>query len=152
MSEATQATAAELTTIARHFLIAAIWADAGDGTSPRVTRAALITASACAADFVEYIGPSLFRAALAEYEAAGLHPDCLGSPCAAFGHDLYLTLEGHCVGFWDRDALDVPMRPGGRLSIGEALTYACEVSAWANPLGSGRLEFYRGRVYFRRPT
>lgn len=142
--------------IARHFMIAACWADCDEGTHPRPTNAALKTAEQCAREFVEAIGLPLFRATLDAYESAGLHPDCYGEPCAAFGHDLYLTLSGHGCGFWDRDALNVAedredLPEGFGKTLGDTLTDACHASPWRDPHGSGRLEFWRGWVYFRHP-
>lgn len=92
----------DLDTIARHFCIAAQWADSEEGTRPQISadaRGAALKFAAC------------FTAAHAELCAAamqadgyGSHPDA-GSPAAAFGHDLYLTAAGHGVGFADRDEL-----------------------------------------------
>jgi hypothetical protein len=75
----------------------------------------------------------------------GSHPDA-GSPEAAFGHDFYLTRQGHGCGFWDRKELDAPIRIcyGGSLpddSLGDALTKLCDDSE-TYP------EFYRGWLYF----
>ena len=90
----------DLDAIARHFCIAAIWADAPEGTHPRETRAALKWARDFAERFIT-AHPELCAAAMA-CEGYGAHPDA-GSPDAAFGHDLYLTCAGHGVGFWSRD-------------------------------------------------
>lgn len=139
----------EENTIAEHFLIAAAWASADEGTRPRATKAAHETAVVLAREFVHAIGTPLFRAALEAYESAGLHPDCDGEPCAAFGHDLFLTLEGHGVGFWDRKALE---RHHAGQPIGDTITDYCDASPWNYPFSSGRLQFYRGWIYFRRPT
>lgn len=92
----------ELETVARHFCIAAQWADAEEGTSPRLAREALKTARGFAAAFIAE-HPRKFRAAM-ECDGYGTHPDA-GSPAAAFGHDLYLTAAGHGVGFSDRAEL-----------------------------------------------
>lgn len=141
----------EAQTIARHYLIAAIWADAEEGTSPGITRQAQAAAEQLAREFVARIGLQLFRATLDAYTAAGLRPDCEGEPCAAFGHDLYLTLEGHGVGFWDRDALNV-CYDNNVLSLGELLSAACEGNPWECAHSYGLLEFYRGWVYLRAPS
>lgn len=92
----------ELETVARHFIIAAIWADAEEGTHPRASAATLHTAREfCAAFIGAHAG--LFAAAM-NAPGYGSHPDA-GSNAAAFGHDLYLTAAGHGIGFDDRDAL-----------------------------------------------
>jgi len=146
----------EAAAIARHFMIAAIFADAPEGTAPRPTARALEVAEELAREFVAALGLPLFRACLDAYTAEGLHPDCHGDACAAFGHDLYLTLDGHGAGFWDRDALAWDHNPEecARLglakgqTIGEKITEACEASRWRDVDG---LEFYRGWVYLREP-
>lgn len=92
----------ELETVARHFCIAAAWADSEEGTSPRVHGGTLETARQFAAAFIG-AHPGLFAAAM-QADGYGSHPDA-GSPAAAFGHDLYLTAAGHGVGFSDRDEL-----------------------------------------------
>jgi hypothetical protein len=92
----------ELETVARHFIIAAIWADAEEGTNPRATAATVQTAREfCAAFISEHA--HLFAAAM-NADGYGAHPDA-GSNAAAFGHDLYLTCAGHGAGFDDRDEL-----------------------------------------------
>lgn len=145
------ATSKQLDTIARHFMIAAVWADAPEGTRPRITKKALETARRCAVDFVDSIGERVFYATLAAYTEAGLHPDCNDDPCAAFGHDLYLTLAGHGVGFWDRRELRVPLNADAGCFLGDWLTARCHQSNWRNMVAYGGLEFYRGWVHFRSP-
>ena len=101
-----------LDTIAHHMCIAAAWADAPEGTSPRVTKSAL----AKARDFAERFTtryPDLTLSAL-NNEDYGWYNGTRNA-CAAFGNDLYLTAVGHGVGFWDRDALDAD-------GIGDALS------------------------------
>lgn len=153
-------TPAEACTIADHFLIAAVWADAPEGTNPRPTEKAHATARALAREFVEALGLPLFRACLDAYTAEGLHPDCNGDACAAFGHDLLLTLEGHGAGFWDREALAYTEHNPETLArlgmtkgqtIGEKITEVCHASRWDGMHGAGYLEFYRGWVYLREP-
>ena len=92
----------DLETVARHFCIAAQWADCPEGTNPRTTRQALRLARDYAREFMR-AHPTLTADAMA-CEGYGAHPDA-GSPEAAFGHDLYLTARGHGVGFWCRDVL-----------------------------------------------
>lgn len=152
-------TPAEACTIADHFLIAAAWADSPEGTNPRPTAKARATARALAYEFVEALGVPLFRACLDAYEAEGLHPDCNGKPCAAFGHDLLLTMDGHGAGFWDRKALAWDHNPEecARLglakgqTIGEKITEACRSSRWHGMHGAGYVEFYRGWTHMREP-
>jgi hypothetical protein len=114
--EAFPAFAFDLDTMARHFCIAAIWADSPEGARPRATREAFATARKYAERFVTAF-PALTLAAL-RAPGYGSHPDA-GSPEAAFGHDLYLTAAGHGVGFWDRSELD---ETGITPSIGERLS------------------------------
>jgi hypothetical protein len=69
----------------------------------------------------------------------GDHPDCGGHPEAAFGHDLWLTLQGHGTGFWDRTEL------GASGLLGENLTAACKA------FGECYLDFYSGWVRLHHP-
>lgn len=126
---------ARIETMARHYCIAACWADCEEGTNPRISSAALAMARARCARFVDRIGPELFNAALSA-PGYGSHPDCgtVAPQCAAMGHDLYLTSAGHGVGFWDRAELDAD-------GIGDRLTAACEEM---HP----QEYFYRGWLYF----
>lgn len=140
-------TPSEACTIVEAFFRVAVWADAPEGSRPRPTNEAWMTARKMVDEFVTSVGTPLFRAALDAYVKHGLHPDCLGDACNAFGHDLYLTLEGHGAGFWDRDAL-----AEGEPSIGGELTDKCHRFRWRDPHGSGRLEFYRGWIRYREPT
>ena len=95
-------------TAARHLVIAAIWADAEDGTSPRANKDAHREAVRFVSEFVDAIGPLWEQVAgLRDY---GSHPDA-GSPAAAFGHDLWLTVKGHGVGFDDREELKIEPVP-----------------------------------------
>lgn len=98
----------QIQTIARHFIIAAIWAECPEGTHPRATKQAVEAATVYVRHFLDMIGPALFEQAMeCKREGYGAHPDA-GSPEAAFGHDLWLSSGGHGVGFCDRDPLDVP--------------------------------------------
>ena len=123
--------------VARHYVIAALWADCEDGTHPRETREAIKKAERLAWEFLEIIGPDV----LAQIEAShgngyGMHPDCgTDRPwLAAVGHDLWLTSQGHGVGFWCRDELP------DRLSA--LLTEA------AKRFSGIYADFYRGWLYF----
>jgi hypothetical protein len=88
--------------IVEHFLIAAIWADCPEGTSPRATKQAKEWAKAFVERFIAAYPYKVARALAMPWY--GSHPDA-GSPEAAFGHDLYLTCAGHGVGFQDRTEL-----------------------------------------------
>lgn len=89
-------------TTVKHFLIAAIWADCPEGTSPRATK----QAEKHAKEFVErFVSTYPYKVSKAlSMPGYGSHPDA-GSPEAAFGHDLYLTCAGHGAGFQDREEL-----------------------------------------------
>lgn len=130
------ATALQLQTMARHYVIAAIWADAPEGTHPRATKAAYRIALERCTRFVELIGP-LFGQAIA-CEGYGAHPDCgnIEPACAAMGHDLYLTSAGHGAGFWDRTELG---------DLGDKLSEFC---GWRKPIDEPDAQFYRGWLYF----
>lgn len=122
----------DLDAIAKHFCIAAIWADAPEGTHPRETRAALRWARDFAERFIT-AHPELCAAAMA-CDGYGSHPDA-GSPDAAFGHDLYLTCAGHGVGFWYRDELGETGKALGDVIRADWRTWYVET------------EFYRGWLH-----
>lgn len=128
-------TLAQIQEVARHYIIAALWADADEGTHPQVpakTRADALTI--CKA-FIER-HPDLFAAAMQRAaDGYGAHPDA-GGPEGAFGHDLWLTTRGHGCGFWDRDELDAD-------DLGRKLTDA------GKAFGEPAYEFYRGWFYLR---
>lgn len=130
------ATKTQLDVMARHYVIACIWADAPENTSPRVTGAALAKARETCTRFVDAIGP-LFDAAMAR-NGYGRHPDCgtIEPGCAAMGHDLYLTSAGHGVGFWDRKELGD--------ELGAALSEFC---GWRKTIPEPCPQFYRGWLY-----
>lgn len=126
------ATEAQIATVAKHFLIAAIWADCEEGTHPRAPKATEAKAVVLCRKFIEE-NETLFNSAMERGEHGyGSHPDA-GSPEAAFGHDLWLTRQGHGVGFWDRDEL-------GK-QLGVDLSEACKRA------GETYFEFYRGWLY-----
>lgn len=122
----------QIAVAARHFIIAAIWADAPEGTRPRATFAANVAARGFVARFAATY-PAQCAAALA-CEGYGDHPDA-GSPEAAFGHDLYLTAAGHGVGFADRAELGAAGR-----ALRDALRFNWR--QWGFDV-----EFYRGWVH-----
>ena len=128
------ASAEQLAVMADHFIIAAIWADAQEGTHPRATKKARAAALRICTRFAELAGELLDEATQREWY--GSHHDCgTNHPAfAAAGHDLYLTSQGHGVGFWDRDELDEG-------ELGDKLTAVCESMHFYH-------EFYRGWLYF----
>lgn len=123
--------------VAEHYLIAAVWADAPEGTRPRVTAQATEKARRIAWQFLEIIGPDTLKACEDAYRENGYgsHPDC-GDPlpwCAAMGYDLWLTSQGHGAGFFDRDELPA--------ELGQRLTKDAGKFSGIYP------EFYRGWLY-----
>lgn len=123
--------------LAKHYVIAAIWADAPEGTHPREPKATTQKANRLAWEFLEMIGPAAIELCKRAYESRGYgdHPDC-GSDrpwLAAMGHDLYLTSRGHGVDFWDRDTLRGKHRN--------------HLTACAEKFGGIYPEFYRGWLY-----
>ena len=103
--------------VTQHFIIAAIWADCEEGTHPRITAKSKVKAREYCADFIELCEKEggLFTKAMARFEHGyGTHHDA-GSAEAAFGHDFWLTSQGHGVGFWDREPA-LPRELGDRLS------------------------------------
>ena len=131
----------ELETIAAAFLAAALWADAPENTSPRITRQAKAAARAFCEAFIQE-NLKLFLTAV-RAEDYGWH-NGRRDPAAQFGHDLYLTQAGHGAGFWDRVGLAF-MPAGGDDTLGNMLTKKC---------GPGTrffadLVFCRGWAYFR---
>ena len=132
------ATPKQLAVMAKHYVIAAIWADCPEGTNPRATKESERIALERCTRYVELIGPLFDECVSRHDDGYGMHPDCgRDEPaCAAMGHDLYLTCAGHGVGFWDRKELD----EGG---LGDALTAHCKT------MGEPDAYFYRGWLYFQ---
>lgn len=121
--------------IAQHYIIAALWADAPEGTRPRAARETEEKALQLARYFVRAIGTK-YQEYLESNTEYFKHPDCGGRAEAAIGHDLWLTSQGHGVGFWDREAL--------REDVGEFLTELAQRKEFTlYP------EFYRGWMYLR---
>jgi hypothetical protein len=111
------ATPGQIQEVAKHFLIAAIWADCEEGTNPRATIETKRKAFDICKAFIDK-NLELFNAAMDRCEDGyGSHPDA-GSAEAMFGHDLWLTLKSHGSGFWNRDELEAE-------GLGDALTEAC---------------------------
>ena len=128
------ATPEQLAVMAEHYLIAAIWAECPEGTHPRATRQARDKALQVCAAFAAAAGRLLGEAATRDGDGAA--PDCgtVHPAYAAAGHDLWLTSQGHGVGFWDRDPLKAE-------DLGDRL------SAVAEQFSGTYAEFYRGWLY-----
>ena len=121
--------------IAQHYIIAALWADAPEGTRPRASRETEEKALQLARDFLRAVGTKC-QEYLENNTEYFKHPDCGGRAEAAIGHDLWLTSQGHSVGFWERDALHRAVR--------EFLTGIAQRKEFTlYP------EFYRGWMYLR---
>ena len=120
--------------MAKHYLIAAIWADKPEGTNPRVTREAESVARQTCAKFTGLIAQ--YWDEILECPDYWAHPDCGGHVEGALGHDLYLTSAGHGVGFADRDALPEELR--------QNLTGLC---GWRKAIPEPEVSFYRGWMY-----
>lgn len=120
----------------RHYLIAAIWADAPDGS--HVTRDDLHPTAIQQAwedcQRFQRQNADLLNSAYIQYDEKGMsyHPDA-GSAQACAGHDFWLTRNHHGAGFWDRG-----------LDTGEALTSA------AHDTGAVSLSVQRGKIYLER--
>lgn len=123
----------DIDTMAKHYLIAAEWADKPENTNPKVTNQAKKSAYAICAKFAELITP--FWADFESCSEYGAHPDA-GSIEAAIGHDLYLTSAGHGVGFWSRDELSDELKEKIEPLVG-----------WGKPIGEPELYFMRGWMY-----
>ncbi len=123
----------QIAVMAKHYVIAAIWAECPEGTHPRATAAAHAHALKVCTAFAELAGPLLEEAATRD--GYGAHPDCgtVHPAYAAAGHDLWLTSQGHGVGFWDRE----PLQAG---HLGERLSKPAKHFPVA-------AEFYRGWLY-----
>jgi hypothetical protein len=115
--------------LVKHYIIAALWADAPEGARPRATKQAQAVALKMCRDFADKAEKQIET--LKQYPAYWAHPDCGGRIEAAMGHDLWLTSAGHGVGFFDRDTLPATLR--------EELTDLCGRAPEA--------EFYRGWLY-----
>lgn len=120
-------------TMAKHYLIAAMWAEKPEGKNPRVSNQAKQVALKTCAKFTGLICGELWGQIL-EHPEYWAHPDCDGQPEAAIGHDLYLTSAEHGVGFWDR----------GLGELGDKLSDLC---GWMKPIQEPEVDFYRGWMY-----
>lgn len=109
----------QVDTVTRHYIIAAIWADSDEDQDETPTcdpKQELSAREACEAFMLQCeAAGGLFSQAVARFECGyGAHPDA-GSAEAAFGHDFWLTRQGHGTGFWDRRELGEPL--GSRLTV-----------------------------------
>ena len=98
-------------TIAKHFLIAALWTATDEDSCPLdktysvtdFSEESVVKAEAFVHEFIE-----THKADVEMYLALpGINDE-------QFGHDLYLTSNGHGTGFWDRD--NIPQDLAERLS------------------------------------
>lgn len=132
----------EIQTMARHYLIAAAWASAPEGTHPRVTHQATLAAIEQCAAFLFTIGADRLQQIRDAYaDGYGTHPDCgtVAPHCAALGHDFYLTRSGSGTGFADRDALPQELRD-----------YLESLCGWRKAFGEPEIDFYRGWIHVCR--
>lgn len=132
------ATQKQIDIVAKHYVIACLFFDSEEGTNPRATNQAMEKAMSDCAAFIAECGP-LFDAAMNCYDNGyGMHPDA-GSAEAAFGHDFWLTRNGHGSGFWDRSELG---------ELGEQISALCGWHAGKRTkFTEANYEFYRGWLY-----
>jgi len=129
----------QLNMVMHHYCIAAVWADSEEGTSPRVPSAERAKARKVVLRFIEQCeaAGNLFTKAMGCFDQGyGQHPDA-GSAEAAFGHDFWLTRQGHGVGFWDRSREGLPEALGDLLTEQAKLFGECQMH-----------QQYRGWWYF----
>lgn len=108
--------------MACHYLIAAMWTEQDElNDSTELGEMTLTEAKAECAEFIKRAGSLVDLVSGAD--GYGSHLDC-GTEhpeYAAMGHDLWLTRNGHGVGFWDRAELcAVELADGSNL--GDALS------------------------------
>lgn len=129
------ATDAQIDTVTKHYIVACIWADKPEEikAEPRVSKADYAKAREDCAAFIKACGQHFSQAMACFRDGYGTHPDA-GSAEAAFGHDFWLTRQGHGTGFWDRKELPE--------ALGEKLTEIAKAFGEASP------EFYRGKLSF----
>ena len=124
--------------IAEGIIQCAIFADKPEGTNPRVTKQAKQAAESIAAQFVGIIGDDLLSDAVEAYADGYCEVDKDAPEC--IGYDVWYTMRGHGVGFWDRDFLKVD-KYGEAITLGQQLTDACRKLKHVEPT------FYRGWMY-----
>lgn len=135
----TYLTERQLFKVTLHYCIAALWADEEEGTHPRISLKEFEKAREECQAFIEQCenNGQLFTKAMACFnDGYGWHHDA-GSAEAAFGHDFWLTRQGHGVGFWDREGEGLPSE------LGDALTE--QAKAFGEDHGHYQ---YRGWWYF----
>lgn len=137
-------TDAQIRLIAESYIHAALWADCPEGTHPRASKEAVKVAEKAVRWFC-YDNNADIRALL---ETEGYGDTCAQDfgglrakdwPFAALGHDLYLSSQGHGVGFFDRGLGEL----GDRLQK-SANKYDSRGKAW-----SVEPDFYRGWMNLR---
>lgn len=122
-----------------------LWIEAAEGCNPRLTKASRVEARKLVKEFVEAAGDLM-----KDYSMSA----------SQFGHDLWLTSNGHGAGFWDRAELqsDKPYKftvidrdgkafEAETCGIGKALTEL----AYSDKISRFELVdtcFYRGWLYF----
>lgn len=129
--------------VAKHYIIAAIWADAPEGTHPRASKQACQQASDVSQQFLNLLTEDQLQGIREAYDTGdyGRHPDC-GTELpwmAALGHDLYLSRSGAGCGFLDRDSLPEELR-----------SHLASLCGWRNIMGESETDFSRGWLYFVR--
>lgn len=107
--------------VAGGLLAAVIFAEAPEGTRPRITKAARHGAVRFARKFLQELGQDNLEAYLRVHSLVSL------------GQDLWFTHQGHGTGFWDRCELEADLR--------NALLAAVKKMPVLIP------EFYRGWLY-----
>jgi len=102
----------------------ALFADKPEGTNPMVTKQAYKAAETIAREFVGVIGVDLLNDVVEAYDWVNVErPEF--TPAQCIGHDVWFTMQGHGVGFWDRDFLKQD-RYGEDITLGQTLTEACK--------------------------
>lgn len=125
--------------IASGIIQCAIFTDKPEGSSPRVTKQAVQTAESIAAQFVGIIGADILNQATDAYDWVNVErPEFTPAQCV--GHDVWFTVRGHGVGFWDRDFLK-------RDSYGEDVTLCQQLTESCAKLRHVEPVFYRGWLY-----
>lgn len=144
--------------VVQGFITCAIWADLGDHPHARITQSAKDSARDICTRFATECGP-LFEQAI----------NMPGYTAGRFGHDFYLSANGHGVGFDDRDELmneppcseainmttkDRDGKPYPVVVMGDELGDSLQRVAHGGKNGRiGQFEFisiyaYRGWIYF----
>lgn len=122
------ATLDQIETVTKHYLSALLWTMPGDDTCENpgdgysvsdIPQETQDKAFAICSEFITKAGVLFHKAMNCYADGYGQHPDT-GSAEAAFGHDMALTINGHGVGFWDRES------EGLGHTLGQELTKVAE--------------------------